>query len=463
MMRNWRSALVIIFAITMAALVIAHVRRVNGPWYWTWSWRRLNGLWLYPAMLAAAAPFVVAQILFNRGRRRAALVCLAAAALALQLTALSFQPPGLIDRMTIIVQHPTITSYFLDAGLLHGQSNITTRELLWQYPDVVLLLHHHARYKPPGLLLFYLALISIFGKSTLAATIGGMIVALVASLAPIATYRMIKTLGQDGDAAFCAASYIALAPSLLLFLPMFDQTYVTLAAALITLYGLTVTRGRWSWAIAFGAAMALALFLSYIFLIFGLFFVVYLLAWAIDHGPRPASRAMMRLLTATAVCAALYGLLWVTTGFDPIRTFIVIAKAQTDALTELMRPFPQHIFDDLLDFALGAGWIAFLLAGLLLLRWQGDAVTGRQPRHRLVQVALLQIGVVAAAALLPGESARLWMLLLPLLMAPVGFELTNWSPRQRAIVYACLWLVMVAICQNMTFIYIGPEFDGARW
>jgi hypothetical protein len=54
------------------------------------------------------------------------------------------------------------------------------------------------------------------------------------------------------------------------------------------------------------------------------------------------------------------------------------------------------------------------------------------------------------------------MLLLPLLMAPIGCELAGWTPRRRAVVYACLWLITVMICQNMTFIYMGPELDGPR-
>ena len=46
---------------------------------------------------------------------------------------------------------------------------------------------------------------------------------------------------------------------------------------------------------------------------------------------------------------------------------------------------------------------------------------------------------------------------------PIGFELAEWPMRYRAIVYACLWLIMVVICQNMVFIYMGPELDGPRW
>ena len=130
-------------------------------------------------------------------------------------------------------------------------------------------------------------------------------------------------------------------------------------------------------------------------------------------------------------------------------------------LIPLIRPFPRHILFDVLDFALGSGWISFLLV-LFLLVATGRHLFDRTPRNRFVLLALLQIGVVAGAALLPGETARLWMVLMPLLMAPVGFELATWPPRYRAVAYGCLWLMLVVICQNMTFIYMGPELDGPR-
>jgi hypothetical protein len=47
-------------------------------------------------------------------------------------------------------------------------------------------------------------------------------------------------------------------------------------------------------------------------------------------------------------------------------------------------------------------------------------------------------------------------------MAPIGFELSRWPLRARLTVYVCLWLVTVVICQNMTFLYMGPELDGPR-
>jgi hypothetical protein len=117
---------------------------------------------------------------------------------------------------------------------------------------------------------------------------------------------------------------------------------------------------------------------------------------------------------------------------------------------------------DVLDIILGSGYLSALLVAFYLVGRGRRAILGRGPRDRLAQISLLQFFIVIAAALLPGESARLSMLLLSVLMAPLGLELAEWSPRRRMLVYACLWLITVVICQNMTFVYVGPEFDGPR-
>ena len=70
--------------------------------------------------------------------------------------------------------------------------------------------------------------------------------------------------------------------------------------------------------------------------------------------------------------------------------------------------------------------------------------------------------MVVLVALFPGENARLLLPMMPLLMAPIGFELSRWPLGARLTVYVCLWLITTVICQNMTFLYMGPELDGPR-
>ena len=468
-------AVVVAATVTMVVLSEVQVRGVNGPSYWTWSWRKL-ALWpLLPAMLAAATPFVLAQLAFRRGRTRLAVALLAVATLALQLAALACQPPVGLRRLALIVEHPDVTSYWMDASILHAQRGVMpASQWIAQYEDLIPLLHRHAKYKPPGLMLYYLMWIALLGSSDASAVVGGIGVAVVAALAPVACFWMVKVgvrgpPGTEVDAArvdadaFASASLLAICPSLVLFFPMFDQTYATIGCVVLGLWHLALRLPRrWHFAaVACGAMLALALFMSYIFLVLGCFIVTAWLLRCADGGGRALWRGVAAGAIALATVGVLYTVLYAATAFNPIATFHSISAEQSKDLVPLVRPFPQHILFDVIDFALGSGWVGALLAVIFVVH-AGRRLFGRDPRMRLALTALIEIAVVAAAALLPGETARLWLILMPLLMTVAGLELSSWPWRARLGVYACLVVALVAIGRNMTFIYMGPDLDGPR-
>jgi hypothetical protein len=110
------------------------------------------------------------------------------------------------------------------------------------------------------------------------------------------------------------------------------------------------------------------------------------------------------------------------------------------------------------DFVLGAGWIALPLAAYAL----GRAVRGTS-RHLLtvVLLCLAQPVVVALLGLIPTETARVWLFMLPLLMVPVGLTLARWNAAPRAAAYLCLWLILVATCQHMSFVVLEDDVLSA--
>jgi len=59
--------------------------------------------------------------------------------------------------------------------------------------------------------------------------------------------------------------------------------------------------------------------------------------------------------------------------------------------------------------------------------------------------------LVALTGLLQTEASRVWLFMFPLLVLPIGLELTKWQPWGRMAVYAALLLLMVAMCQSMQF------------
>jgi hypothetical protein len=63
-----------------------------------------------------------------------------------------------------------------------------------------------------------------------------------------------------------------------------------------------------------------------------------------------------------------------------------------------------------------------------------------------------EIAVVAVTALLPGETIRVWMFLLPLAAVPIDRELSRWTPAARMVAYGCAAVVTFAIGRNLQFI-----------
>ena len=70
----------------------------------------------------------------------------------------------------------------------------------------------------------------------------------------------------------------------------------------------------------------------------------------------------------------------------------------------------------------------------------------------MVLLAVGQVLLVASAALIPTETARVWLFLVPLWMLPVGLELAHWPPAARVSVYVALWGLLVLVGQNLVFL-----------
>ena len=168
-------AVVLFSTLVLRALLTNHVDGLNGPNYWDWSWRTMDGYRLFPAMLAAATPFFLAQYLHHRrsiGSFTVPLLALMLSTLALQLTAVGIQKkPFGFERITQRVMHPITTSYYTDAT-----SFTSLNDWLQSFPDSLMSYHTHSRNKPPGPILYYVFLQRIFGVTPRAAAAGGLLV-----------------------------------------------------------------------------------------------------------------------------------------------------------------------------------------------------------------------------------------------------------------------------------------------
>ncbi len=453
-------AVVLLAAAGLIVLTLRHTPGLNGADYHPWYWRNL-GLWpLYGWMAMAAVPFFIGQSLCGCGqhRRRAmvvvGLMLLMASTFSLELAAISQQEPKNLGRVAAIVENAINTSYYSAAKVFVEQQAQGKGLRAWMsiFPDLMPLMVVHARYKPPGLILYYYAIIELFGSGVAGQMVGGMLIGIGTTLAVPATYALIRILGRDSNAAWCGASFMALCPALILFFPQFDQIYPTLACAMVLCWYLALENKSVGWAIAFGAVLALAAFMSYILLAMGVFLAVYTILYCGRERLAGVQSALKLGIVAILTLVSIYAALWLFTEFDPIGTFLTANRLQEQDLIPLARPFPYYVPWDIADFALGSGWISYLIVSMLL------ATTLRTlplPAKRLVGLALLQVAIMAAAALLPGEAARLWMPFYPMLMTAVGFELSRWPGRYRVGVFAALWLITTVIAQNMLFLNMG--------
>ena len=326
---------------------------------------------------------------------------------------------------------------------------------LGQYDEVLRGAPLHARTKPPAPIAFYVATIRIAGPER-APLLAAALVSLLSAAAVVAMGAAVRVIANE-DAALQAATLLALAPSMTLFFPALDPTYPLFSCAMLATWFLALTLGRTGAAVAFGLLLFAASLTSYALLVLGAPLVVMTLVVPYrgqDASARPdrISSVLRRLrLTAIAVgsCAIAYGVLWLATRFDPISAFRTASSLQTALLHELHRPYPRTILFDLLDFALGSGWVPVVLAAF----WVFTRARNEPAATRATALASLATPLlVALTGLLQAETARVWIFLLPLLLLPASLELSRWPARWRLAAHLTLVLVTIVLYANMRFI-----------
>ena len=442
----------------MIALVVLHTPYVNGPYYWVWGWQRLPFWRAWPGVLLAAVPFFAAQFVHDRAaapsrtRLIAGLGSLMAAALLLELNTLVIasgrQAP---DRLWMLVEDSRVTSYYADA-LLTSKVLPQLRDWFLWFPEFIGRLHIHSRNKPPGSMLFYLAFARSFSTGNHHASwLAGLTIAVLATAAIPAVFFLARALGRGVPAAFFAASAMAICPGFILFFPELDQLYAAVGALLIGTWTIALRRSSYRWAVACGATLAVACFFTFNLLVLGWFMAgVALYFWRAAHVA-----TLRQVLAAGAIVVSCVVLLHVglrlTLHYDAVATFKASVANQAAFAANVPRPYPQTVVFDLLDYALGLGWMSALL--FVSARSRAAGGEGRA----LTWLSGSQLLVVAAGALLAVETARVWIFMLPIALHVVGERLSQWSPRQRAVFFAVALVTIVVMGQNMTFFSLSPE------
>ena len=248
-------------------------------------------------------------------------------------------------------------------------------------------------------------------------------------------------------ASFYAAAWVILTPSAVMFLPSLDAMYMLATCAFVGCWAHALRSNRFKWSIAFGVALFVATFMAYNMLILGAFIIAYAFAAADVPKNRRPMRFVRHALVVALTTVVLYAILNATTGFNPIATFLAAYHDQSSKPAEFNRAYRWTILFDQTDFALGCGWLAVVLVVCFFLRKRGEAAAA--PGRRYAYVAVGQIALAGFSGFLPGETARVWAFLVPLLMPMVGAELSQWTKKQRAWAFLVAWIILMLLIQHL--------------
>jgi hypothetical protein len=447
---SWGRAGVVVAAVGVAvAMAYAFEHQIagsNGPSYWQWPFRRLPGWQLAAAMGPALAIGIAARAMHARPSwRPSAPWVLALAFLWLEL---GIAGAGDVEydlrRIERIVLSHNATSYWTAAVDL-----VRDWDAPWlsEWPQRMAEWPLHARNKPPGPVLFYVAMHSL--ASDRGAFLGGLAIELLAALVVPASYALSRTLGGSPRAALETASLAALSPALSLVAPEFDQLYPLLTIAAAGTWVHALQRGSIPAAALTGLAMFVATFAAFHLAALGLPLAVLAVISARRDGHPRRIAALAAIALATFLAAhALVRAVW---SYDALA---VLRQALDDMRT--MSAYGERVGSesrlfDLTDFALGLGWPTFVaaIAAVFLVRSPASA---NARALAIAGIALLL--ALAGGRLLPSETARTWMFVGPLLLPLAGAHLASSSALQRRAILVAALVFLGFTARNLVFIAV---------
>lgn len=443
---NLRFLPLALFGLVFAGAVLFQVDNVNGPWYWQWQWRGLK--LSYFLCLGLPLPiFALALVEIDKPNTRPGLVLglLVLFNFLLQILSVVPEPEG-IARLADFVISPHATSYFTDALDIDKIG-----PWLAQFHTASLNLHSETH--PPGPILYFYGWQQLLGPWA-AAFAGGAFLGLLGSLGIVVLFYFAGLSTRDVQTRLRICSLYALMPGMVLFFPQFDQVYPLLSMALLLFWVRALRGGRYDCLYA-GLILFVATFFAYNLLTLGTFMVCYA-----AYSQFVARCSWLRLLAqgfvVLGVCGLLHVALWALTGYHAILAFGHALENQAGLLQReaYPRPYALCLLFDLYDFFLGAGMLALPLLLLHVPRMAKEFSRDRE-EHWLSLCALVTILVLDLTGLLPGETARVWLFVQPLLMIPLGLEFAQMSNAARWSLLLVQWLILVSLKAKMIFIAAG--------
>jgi hypothetical protein len=449
------------------------------PPEWQWGLRSgPHGSWLAAALWAAAVLGLIAacnSAVASRHERGASVALLAVGIFvgwALQLALAATLPEGAFRTLLRRAASRTVTSYHAVAISEDARDPITFlahhAEHLAEYRSGA----KHAATHPPGPVLFYRAALWACEGSTrlteelldeaglpgrefpppntraarAAALLGALLLGLLGAATAWPVAELARATGLHPLMATQVGLLYLLLPGPTLMVPQFDAALALPIAAATALLASAITtrRGVTLKATGAGAVAALALFTSYgaaVFVTIG-----GLAALSLAPSRRAAIRRGVPILLLAAGAAALLTFATTLFGYDPIASARQALEIHREIYTA-PRSYALWLVFNPLDLAvfLGAPVAALGLTRLASLR---DGAVGPNERFGLT----LGVGLLAliASGATRGEVGRIWIPLMPLLLAAtLAREEADLNSSRRTAAMLVLGAMLGALCLTM--------------
>jgi methylthioxylose transferase len=386
------------------------------PWYFSFPfyifwWPRAAAAWLatgLPMVAAAAAGVIAVYRAHLRWSLRVALTALLLAVLALAVGLLRQGPPGWWEPLAYHGEYPG------GVGVVHDAGGI--RAFLGSFPGLLPSLPSHATGHPPGPMVFYALVASVWpgiaGAALATVAIGCLGAVNAGGLAH-------DELGETGGRL--ALALWALSPVVILYTATSaDAVFaVALAGAALASHRGLIRRSP-AWTVAGGGLLWVSSLLTYA----AVLVLPFLLVRALGRARTERGWVLRWAAATTAVVLGLYALLRLTTGFDVAAAVAAVNGAYQHAPGSASREPWLWLPGDLVAFG---GMLGLpLLAALVVLAVQ---VVRERMWTSFDAAALASFLTAAAWGFSKGEVERIFLFLAPLLLVPAARQLSTWRVR----------------------------------
>ncbi|MDP7031126.1 MAG: hypothetical protein QF904_02395 [Gemmatimonadota bacterium] len=435
---------------------------LRGPETWQWA-RRAGGL--SPSMVAVCGVlFAGTALLAVRVRRswagasrgkRAVDTGAAVALIALQMAVLTAAEPGGLSHIPRRVQDASFTSYHTISRDVEDVGDFLKSYHRKQGRFVV-----HGGSQPPGRVLFFHAVNRLAGNPERGAACAGALLLLLGALCVVPVLAMAGG-GRHPGASGAAILGMATLPSYLLFTPETDHLLLllVLTAAAMKFAALSSPSGTRPVALLFGAGLAggAALFVSFTaipaLVAMGLA-AAGAMNWRHMRGEAlPSMAAMIRRMAAALAGLAIVPAWAAARGLDWIACYHeAAASAHRIQTLVLGRTFTEWVGWNLWDFALFAGWPLIALAMMAarsecakFARSSADAREDGDHSAPWVLSALVVLLALDLSGRILGETGRIWVFFMPLLVLGLSAEARRWPDRAVLLLGSGQFVVVLSL------------------